>query len=291
MCFCCPPAISALFCLYVQSGCNHGSVAAALAFFPPDPPLYKMERLDKDGNSLPDSDTTNNDGQASPEEHNTNNNSSSSTTNANTTGRVEHIEDRDKSPAQQLTERAQMLRQRAKTRNARDQQDVRDGVQYRFVLDPRLMRPPERGMTVEAIKVPSKRGVHLATVICRVPNPTSTTRTLLYSHGNATDVGAMFQIQTVLSQSLQCNVVSYDYSGFGESGGTMAEQNTYTDIQSVYDYILDTKIAADPSRVVLYGQSVGSGPSCYLASKNRDVGGMILHSAFTSGMRVLTPSR
>ena len=54
MCCCCPPAITALFCLWVQSGFSKGTVAGALTFFPPDPPLYKFQRLDEDGNVLPD---------------------------------------------------------------------------------------------------------------------------------------------------------------------------------------------------------------------------------------------
>ena len=52
MCFCCPPAISALFCLWVQSGFSKGTVAGALTFFPPDPPLYKFQRRDEEGNLI-----------------------------------------------------------------------------------------------------------------------------------------------------------------------------------------------------------------------------------------------
>jgi hypothetical protein len=53
-CCCCPPAITALFCLWVQSGFSKGTVAGALTFFPPDPSLYKFERLDENGNLIPD---------------------------------------------------------------------------------------------------------------------------------------------------------------------------------------------------------------------------------------------
>jgi hypothetical protein len=55
-CFCCPSAITALFCLYVQSGCNKGAVAGALTFFPPEPALYQFERRDADGNVIEDDD-------------------------------------------------------------------------------------------------------------------------------------------------------------------------------------------------------------------------------------------
>jgi acetyl esterase/lipase len=82
----------------------------------------------------------------------------------------------------------------------------------------------------------------------------------------------------------------YDYSGYGESGGMATENNTCSDVATVYDYVRK-HISPDPVNIVLYGQSVGSGPSCSLAYKNHELGGMILHSPFTSGMRVLTPSR
>jgi hypothetical protein len=45
--------------------------------------------------------------------------------------------------------------------------------------------------------------------------------------------------------------------------------------------------SSSSSGVILYGQSVGSGPTCYLAAK-RVCAGVVLHSPIMSGMRVLT---
>jgi fermentation-respiration switch protein FrsA (DUF1100 family) len=46
-----------------------------------------------------------------------------------------------------------------------------------------------------------------------------------------------------------------------------------------------------PEQIVLYGRSVGSGPACYLAAKTAregiSVGGLILHSPFTSVLRIV----
>ena len=101
----------------------------------------------------------------------------------------------------------------------------------------------------------------------------------------------MFPLQSILAHSLECNVVSYDYSGYGESGGAPMEANTYTDIQGVFDWTVKNVCDNDESKVILYGQSVGSGPCCYLGCRAEGLGGIILHSPFLSGMRVLTPSR
>ena len=186
-----------------------------------------------------------------------------------------------------------MLRSRSKVRNARDKKDAEAGVTYVLRLDPRLPNPPSYGAPIEAIKIPSKDGTYIATVVYKVPEDhvTPETKTIIYSHGNATDVGAMYPLQAMLVQSLLCHVVSYDYSGYGESGGVAMEANTYKDIAAVYDYTLKNVAGGNASNIVLYGQSVGSGPVCHLAQRNTDIGGIILHSPFTSGMRVLTPSR
>ena len=311
MCCCCPPAISALFCLWVQSGFSKGTVAGALTFFPPDPPLYSFQRLDSDGNALADNEndeqegaeeTNDNNGNKKNKRGHKNNSKKKKSSENNGNGQLQEgsyrptegqSREKVKSPAQQLTDRAKELRKRANKRNARDATDAKNNVKYKLILDPRLSTPRFQGSLVEAVKIRTKTGANVAAVIYRVPeaNVTDRTKTIIYSHGNATDVGAMFPLQAILSHSLECNVLSYDYSGYGESGGVPMEKNTYTDAQAVLDYAVEHVCDNDASKVVLYGQSVGSGPCCYLGCKEDDLGGMVLHSPFLSGMRVLTPSR
>jgi hypothetical protein len=304
-CCCCPPAITALFCLWVQSGFSKGTVAGALTFFPPDPALYKFERRDANGNLIPED--VNVDEQDAKTKNDNNNDLALNDNNnelieENANGEQQYkakegeAREKIKSPAQQLTDRAKDLRRRAKKRNTRDARDAKNNVKYTLLLDPRLSAPRfENGgdCSIECIKVRTPTGAHVAAVIYKVPQEiaTASTKTIIYSHGNATDVGAMFPLQSILAHSLQCNVVSYDYSGYGESGGVPMEANTYSDIAAVYAYTVKNVCNDDASKVILYGQSVGSGPCCHLACRQDDIGGMVLHSPFTSGMRVLTPSR
>mmetsp|Transcript_19548 Transcript_19548/g.27109 ORF Transcript_19548/g.27109 Transcript_19548/m.27109 type:complete len:414 (-) Transcript_19548:118-1359(-) len=323
MCCCCPPAINALFCLWVQSGFSKGSVASALTFFPPEPAFYKFQRKDKDGNLLPDESEHGEDSdddqsqelEHSPEvmergddddsqqlisptgslppgqplEKKSNSNDTKKNDKSKVTGKKQ---DTERSPAQQLTDRSKELRQRGKRRNVRDALDAKNGVTYTLLLDPRISVPPRNGGMVQAVKVPSK-GSHVATIIYRVPQEVVTpkTKTIIISHGNATDCGAMHVLQAILVHSLSVNVVLYDYSGYGESSGFPLENATYQDISVVYQYTLKHVANNDPTQIVLYGQSVGSGPSTYLCTKEQNVGGLILHSPLMSGMRVLTPSR
>eukprot|EP00934_Nitzschia_sp_Nitz4_P002992 Nitzschia sp. Nitz4//scaffold43_size134323//18578//19801//NITZ4_003280-RA/size134323-augustus-gene-0.231-mRNA-1//-1//CDS//3329551891//2982//frame0 len=290
-CCCCPPAINALFCLWVRSGFSKGTVAGALTFFPPDPPLYRFERIDENGNVIPDDQESGEDpDEKSKSKKGKNDGNLQDGTYVPTEGEAR---EKVKSPAQQLTERSKELRIQAKKRNTRDARDAKNKVQYKLLLDPRLNPPRFPETSVEAVKVPTKTGAHVAAIIYRVPKERQTekTKTLIYSHGNATDIGAMFPLQCILAHSLECNVVSYDYSGYGESGGVPMESSTYTDIQAVFDYTVDNVCDGDESKVILYGQSVGGGPCCYLGCREENLGGVILHSAFMSGMRVLTPSR
>jgi hypothetical protein len=296
MCCCCPDAISALFCLWCQSGCSKGTVAGALTFFPPSPALYEFERHDTNGKILAKTEvpsaainatvTTENGDDASVGEIVSP--GRSAPLEAKTHGQTQ---DTMLSPIQQLTDQAKVRAKQSKQRWTMDVLDQKHSVHYKLLLDPRLQVPPHDDGAIEAIKVPAPHA-YIAAVLYRVPQHRRNehTKTLIYSHGNATDVGAMFPMQVVLAHSLDINVISYDYSGYGESGGVPTEASTYKDIQAVYDFAVTT-LGTKAEQIILYGQSVGSGPCCYLAARIPDIGGMILHSPFTSGMRVLTPSR
>ena len=58
------------------------------------------------------------------------------------------------------------------------------------------------------------------------------------------------------------------------------------DMEAVYRHAVKT-LAIPPSRLVLYGRSVGSGPATDLAARV-PIGGLVLESAFVSAFRVLT---
>lgn len=126
--------------------------------------------------------------------------------------------------------------------------------------------------------------------------------TVLYSHGNAEDLGMIYNYITELSRLLYVNIIAYDYTGYGlgtrhvqniqNEKSESSEENCYSDIEAAYAYLMDVK-NIDPQQVILYGRSVGSGPSCYLAQKlgielgEFGLGGMILHSPFVSVCRVV----
>ena len=92
-----------------------------------------------------------------------------------------------------------------------------------------------------------------------------------------------------LARVLRVNIMAYDYTGYGKSNGVPAEENVYADIEAAFQYLLEVR-RLQPEQIVLYGRSLGSGPSCYLASKTaregQSVGGVILQSPLLSAFRV-----
>lgn len=109
--------------------------------------------------------------------------------------------------------------------------------------------------------------------------------TILYCHGNAEDIG---QIKDVLDLFVRngYSVFSFDYSGYGTSGGRPSEKKMYEEAQACFDYLVEQK-QISPEKIILLGRSLGSAPAVYLASKN-PAAGLILEGSFVSAFRVMT---
>jgi fermentation-respiration switch protein FrsA (DUF1100 family) len=109
--------------------------------------------------------------------------------------------------------------------------------------------------------------------------------TILFSHGNAEDIGTIEPFIQKL-RDLGFNVLTYDYRGYGLSSGSPSEENAYADIAVAYRYlIIDRSI--EPTKVIVHGRSLGGAVAAELAA-NENVGGLILESTFTSAFRVVT---
>jgi pimeloyl-ACP methyl ester carboxylesterase len=138
---------------------------------------------------------------------------------------------------------------------------------------------------IEVFKTKSKQGNNICCMY--VKTSPSARFTLLFSHGNAVDLGQMSSFYIGLGQRINCNILSYDYSGYGESSGSPSEGNLYADIDAAWQ-AARLKYNLSPESIVLYGQSIGTVPTIDLASKF-ECAAVILHSPLTSGMRVAFP--
>ena len=113
--------------------------------------------------------------------------------------------------------------------------------------------------------------------------------TILFSHGNAEDLGMIYEWFCELTREVQVNLLAYDYEGYGKASGTPSEQACYEDVDAAWTFLTEV-LKLKPRNIVLYGRSLGSGPSCYLAERlSRDgvkIGGLILQSPIMSVFRV-----
>ena len=108
--------------------------------------------------------------------------------------------------------------------------------------------------------------------------------TIVVSHGNAEDIySVLYWTENVLLKYVNVNVVMYgniilnkEYTGYGSNEEDLISNETflYNDIETVYNYLVN-QLGVKPETIILYGRSLGSGPSCYLAEK-RNVGGYII---------------
>jgi abhydrolase domain-containing protein 17 len=107
--------------------------------------------------------------------------------------------------------------------------------------------------------------------------------TVLYSHGNAEDLGG----DGPLLQALHDRgfaVLAYDYRGYGRSTGRPSERKAYADESAAYAW-LTREMHIPPGRIIVHGRSLGGGPAAELASRE-PVAGLVLESTFTSALAV-----
>ena len=109
--------------------------------------------------------------------------------------------------------------------------------------------------------------------------------TILYSHGNAVDLGHLYNVQQKF-YDYGFSIITYDYSGYGHSEGIASEQQVFNDVYAVYRYLIDVK-KLDPDTIISYGHSLGAAVATDLAFNN-PVAGLVLENPFTTAFRVKT---
>jgi uncharacterized protein len=101
--------------------------------------------------------------------------------------------------------------------------------------------------------------------------------TLLYFHGNGGGLLNRRDRARLLTQDGR-GLLIVSYRGYSGSTGKPNEAGLATDARAAYDWLAPR---AAPERIVLYGESLGSGVAVRLASE-RKIAGVILDAPFTS---------
>ncbi|XP_063223160.1 alpha/beta hydrolase domain-containing protein 17B-like [Bacillus rossius redtenbacheri] len=157
-------------------------------------------------------------------------------------------------------------------------------VGLRFV--PRVLVDSVQLWRVQPFFVPTRCGSQLACVYLRCA--VAPRFTLLMSQGNSEDLGLVVGWYLKLGCYLGCDVVGYDYSGYGASSGRPSERGMYADATAVWHALVD-RHHVPPEKVVLYGYSLGTAPTIHLAARHKSVAGVVLQAPFTSALRLVCP--
>lgn len=155
-------------------------------------------------------------------------------------------------------------------------------------LNKLVFQPPEAtyaNVDRNLIRLRTKTGQQIPAFFIDLDAPL----TLLFSHGNAEDLGMIASYFREVAPKLNVNVFAYEYTGYGQSTGAPSQENFFADIEAAFLYLRD-ELHIPWEEIVLYGRSVGSGPSCYLGMKTA-VRGLILQSPVLSILRVAFPLR
>ena len=144
----------------------------------------------------------------------------------------------------------------------------------------RLIFFPDRSMPpappgVRERWIETADGVRLHAWLAGPPDPVAT---LVWSHGNAGNVGNRAPIILALADR-GLAVLAYDYRGYGRSEGSPTEAGAYRDSEAAYDHLRAAGVA--PERIVCFGESLGGAVSIRLATE-RPCAGVAVVASFTS---------
>lgn len=145
-----------------------------------------------------------------------------------------------------------------------------------------LPRPSSYQTNQDFVKLKSKNRTQITGIYLPLPKAEYT---ILYSHGNGEDLGEILPRLRDL-RDIGFNIFSYDYQGYGTSQGRPSVAGAYQDVNAAYEY-LTQKLGIPANKIIVYGYSVGGGPSVDLASR-QPVAGLVIESSFTTAFRVVT---
>jgi fermentation-respiration switch protein FrsA (DUF1100 family) len=144
--------------------------------------------------------------------------------------------------------------------------------------------PAAAGLAYREIAIATPDGERLAAwLIAPRPiadeEPLANRTVILYSHGNAGSIEHRIAIAAALAD-FGCDVLLYDYRGFGASSGRPSEAGLGTDALAAWE-LLAGELGYATERIVLFGESLGGAVSIELATR-RGARALIVEDTFTS---------
>ena len=124
--------------------------------------------------------------------------------------------------------------------------------------------PRDHGLDYEPLTLNTADGERLDAWFIPAPQ---THGTALILHGNAGNMS--HRMDTVaMFHRLGYSVLIFDYRGYGRSSGKPSEQGLYQDAQTAWNHLTRQRSIA-PTRIILFGESLGGAVAAWLAARER----------------------
>jgi hypothetical protein len=136
--------------------------------------------------------------------------------------------------------------------------------------------PKDIGIPYEDVELRTEDGLRLHGWYIPAARPRGA---LLFFHGNAGNISHRLDSIRIF-HNLGLSVLIFDYRGYGRSEGKPSEEGTYRDALAAWKHLTEGHGIA-PSRIVLFGRSMGAAVAAWLAARTQP-GALIVESAFTS---------
>jgi fermentation-respiration switch protein FrsA (DUF1100 family) len=143
--------------------------------------------------------------------------------------------------------------------------------------------PGDWGFNFENVNFKSKDGTPLHGWFVPVQGKTAKSKaTVVFSHGNAGSIGHHLGF-ILWFVDAGYNVLTYDYRGFGKSGGKVDRRGMLDDVRAAFDYVI-LRPDVNAERLVSFGHSLGGAKSLVALSEApvKGLRAVITDAAFAS---------
>ncbi len=153
---------------------------------------------------------------------------------------------------------------------------LRQGKLVWYPGPPPELTPRDQGLAYDELKLVAADGVALHAWRVRSPKPARAL--VIVSHGNAGNIEGRIPHARAFVD-MECDVVLYDYRGYGNSSGSPSEEGTYLDAEAAWNWARSA--GYPPEKIVAYGESLGGAVAIELARRH-PVAAVIVEDTFTS---------
>jgi alpha-beta hydrolase superfamily lysophospholipase len=146
--------------------------------------------------------------------------------------------------------------------------------------------PATIGISYNSVNIPTANHQRLTAWLCRTPKgkPSATIILASMDAGNMSD--NLDLVQAVTS-NVGCDVLLFDYRGFGTSDKITIDTDTIAlpefvqDLQNVVEFC-STRNRTDSTKLVIWGRSMGASLGISVASNSKLVDGIVAESPYAS---------